>query len=174
MMKSGSVRLASASGKEPTYATWWDQAHIKTLGMEGCIPIHLIRCLRKYDRGQIGWDRFAAHRIHCFNITNLHRGFRSCVVGPTTSFGHGCNLSHFVPGPFFLRSSSDLQFFEAQDPELAALTRHAWKTTRHSVIVCLCGFLAATVAMIAVPQYSQSMPHSCHFPSFVLWLTWTV
>src|SRR6266851_8983300 len=123
MMKSGSVRLASGK-EEPTYDTWWDQAHIKTLGMEGCIPIHLIRCLRKYDRGQIGWDRFAAHRIHCFNITNPHRGFRSCVVGPTTLFGHGCalrfscNLSHFVPGPFFLRSSSDLQFFEARNQPL--------------------------------------------------------
>src|SRR5216683_4365776 len=83
MMKSGSVRLASGK-EEPTYDTWWDQAHIKTLGMEGCIPIHLIRCLRKYDRGQIGWDRFAAHRIHCFNITNPHRaassGQRLCLV----------------------------------------------------------------------------------------------
>ena len=88
--------------------------------MEGCIPIHLIRCLRKYDRGQIGWDRFAAHRIHCFNITNPYRGFRSCVAGPTTTlFRHGCDLSHFVPGPFFPPLVLGLAIFRG--PESAAL-----------------------------------------------------
>lgn len=104
------------------------------------------------------------------SLFQYHESPQSCVVGPTTLFGHGCDLSHFVPGPFFLRSSSDLQFFEAhwQNPELAALTRHAWKTARHSVIVCLWQLLA----IIAVPHYSQSMPHSCHFPElcFVAYL----